>query len=241
MTRWAYGMTTVKERIDNLAQKTLASLAKAGFDKPRLFVDDPGDYSRLGLEVTTRTPRVRTFGNWSLALWELMIRHSEADRYAIFQDDFVTYRNLRQYLEQVTYPEKGYLNLYTFPSNQELVKDDKIGWFEARELDSGATYHGKKQQTGRGAVALVFSKEAAVTLLTHWHFVTKPLEAAEPWRRVDGCVVTAMNKAGWREFVHNPSLVQHVGDISSMLNPPHKKATSFRGEDFDALELLNVG
>ena len=235
--RWAYGVTTVKERVDTLLPRTLQSLKAAGFDNPRLFVDDVCDVTKFDLEFTLRTPRIKTFGNWSLGLMELLVRHPEADRYAMFQDDFATYKNLRQYLERVPYPEKGYLNLYTFPSNQ-LLAPDRIGWYEARELTSGNTYHGKKQQTGRGAVALVFSKEAVVALLSEPHFVTKPLNVANPWKRVDGCVVTAMNKAGWREYVHNPSLVQHTGDVSSMDNPTHLKATSFRRGDYDALDLL---
>ena len=235
--RWVYGVTTVKERLHTLLPRTLESLKAAGFDLPRLFVDDDCDCSHLTAEVTVRSPRIRTFGNWALGLMELLVRHPEADRYAMFQDDFVTYRNLRQYLESVPYPEKGYQNLYTFPSNQELAQG-KIGFYEARELESGYVYHGKKQQTGRGAVALVFSKEAVTTLLSEPHFVTKPLDVHNPWKRVDGCVVTAMNKAGWREYVHNPSLVQHTGKESSMENPQHLQATSFRRGDFDALDLL---
>src|SRR3990167_7734912 len=192
--RWAYGVTAVKERVGTLLPRTLESLKAAGFDEPRLFVDDLVDCSHLGLEVTFRTSRIKTFGNWALGLWELLIRHPGADRYAMFQDDFVTYRNLREYLERVPYPEKGYCNLYAFPSNQSLAPE-KIGWYEARELQSGYTYHGKKQQTGRGAVALVFSKDAVTALLSETHFVTKPLDVANPWKRVDGCIVTAMNKA----------------------------------------------
>lgn len=245
--RWAYGVTTVPERRDDLLRNTLRSLDNAGFPGPRLFVDGATEISwRSNLkesdlwkyEATFRLPQIKTFGNWSLALWELLIRVPNADRYAVFQDDFVTYKNLREYLERVPYPDKGYLNLYTFPSNQDLAPADRTGFYESRELDSGDVYHGKKQQTGRGAVALVFSRDAVITLLTHLHFVLKPVEAAEPWKRVDGCVVNAMNKAGWREYVHDPSLVQHVGKHSSMGSRPHPQATSFRGEEFDALELL---
>jgi hypothetical protein len=239
--RWAYGVTTVPERANDLLPRTLRSLAQAGFNEPRIFVD--GSQTLLtsidvGLEQTLRWPRIKTFGSWSLGLWELLIRNPGADRYAMFQDDFVTCLNLRQYLERVPYPEKGYQNLYTFPSNQSLVPMDQIGWYESRELDSGNVFHGKKQQTGRGAVALVFSKDAVIALMSELHYITKPIEAAEPWRRVDGCIVNAMNKAGWREYVHNPSLVQHTGRDSSMGSRPHLQATSFRGEDFDLLRLL---
>lgn len=238
--RWAYGVTTVKERANTpLLQQTLRSLESAGFPEPRLFVDDPHASTPPSIQTTYRTPRVRTFGNWYLGLVELLVRHPEADRYAMFQDDFVTYRNLRQYLERLPYPERGYCNLYTFPSNQSMAPES-VGWYEARSMEEGCgnVFHGKRQQLGRGAVALIFSKDAVVALLSEPHFVTKPLDVANPWKKVDGCIVTAMNKAGWREYVHNPSLVQHTGKESTMDNRPHLQATSFRGEDFDALELL---
>lgn len=237
--RWAYGVTTVKERADTLLPRTLKSLEAAGFPEPRLFVDNGPVQTTSSDLVTYRTPRIRTFGNWALGLLELLIRYPEADRYAMFQDDFVTYKNLRQYLDQIPYPERGYCNLYTFPSNQEIAPD-RVGWYEARSMEEGCgnVFHGKRQQLGRGAVALIFSKEAVIALLSEPHFVTKPLDSHNPWKKVDGCIVTAMNKAGWREYVHNPSLVQHTGKNSTMDNAPHKLATSFRGEDFDALELL---
>lgn len=235
MKKWSYGLTTVPQRRKDLLPATLASLRTAGFDKPRLFVDgdpDPVSWSReFGLEVTCRHPKVRTYGNWVLSLAELYIREPGADRYAVFQDDFVTYPHLRTYLEKCSYPEKGYLNLYTFPSNQgrcPMVGQtgrQRVGWYESN-------------QNGRGAVALVFSREAVQTLLIHQHMVERPTDAHRGWKAVDGAVVTAMRKAGWREWVHNPSLVQHTGAHSSMGNKPHLLAESFRGEEFSAMRLV---
>ena len=220
---WSYGVTTVPERLRDLLPRTLASLAAAGFSAPRLFVDGAeGIATHFGLDVTYRYPRIRTFCNWWLALVELYVRNPAADRYAIFQDDFITYRNLRPYLEQ-WYPEKGYLNLYTFPVNQQLAKRE--GWYESN-------------QRGKGAVALVFNREAVTTLLTQPHFVGRPQNAHRGHKSVDGGVVTALTKVGFKEYVHNPSLVQHTGLESSMGNKKHALATSFRGEQFDAMELL---
>lgn len=232
---WAYGVTTVPERRDALLKRTLASLKLAGFPSPRLFVDnckDPGEYKEFGLEITTRHPRIRTHMNWVLALYELYGREPNAQRYALFQDDFVTYRNLCSYLEQTPYPDGGraYLNLYTFPSNQALcpkAKDgnEQVGWYPSNQL-------------GRGAVALVFSREATLELLCSRHMVDRPMDPNRGHKAVDGGIVTALKKVGYREYVHNPSLVQHMGDVSVMGNKPHQKAGSFRGEDFDALNLL---
>lgn len=234
--KWAYGVTTVPARRKTLLPSTLASLAGGGFDKPRLFVDGDKDVAswerEFRLEVTCRYPAIRTFGNWALTLAELYIREPAAERYAVFQDDFVTYRNLRQYLEKVPYPAKGYLNLYTFPKSQDSFP--RLG--QTARFRSGFF---QSNQRGWGAVALVFSREAVNVLLTHQHMVERPMDAIKGWRNVDGGIVTAFKKAGWKEYVHNPSLVQHTGHVSSMRSRKHPEATSFLGEAYDALEILN--
>lgn len=244
---WSYGLTTVPRRRTNVLPRTLASLKDAGFDKPTLFVDgisrdDATAWEReFGLPVVNRSPQIGAFGNWVLGLVELCIRNPRADRFAIFQDDFVTYPNLRQYLERSNMPEDGYCNLYSFPSN-EIIRPKEVGWYEARPLEgkNATLYHGKPGQTNRGAVALVFSRAAVIKLFSSEHLATKPFEARDPTKRIDGCVGTALNKAGFREYVHNPSLVQHTGAVSAMGNLPHKKSQTFRGENFDAMRLTAV-
>lgn len=230
---WAYGVTTVPERRETLLPRTLQSLKDAGFDKPRLFVDGDDDVQswrrEFDTEVTCRYPKILTYGNWVLGLAELYIRHPRSTYYAMFQDDFITYKNLRAYLEQTPYPQNGYLNLYTFPKNQVRIPDTYTGWWESN-------------QRGLGAVALVFSEQAVITLLTHSdsiaHMVDRPRDSRRGWKAVDGGIVDSMRKAGYKEYVHSPSLVQHTGMRSSMKNAQHPLATSFRGEDFDSLSLI---
>jgi hypothetical protein len=226
--KWAYGITTVDKRKDDLLPRTIESLRVAGFDKPILFIDGCKDSKwykdTFDLEVTARSTAARTFGNWVSALWELYAKTPDADRYAIFQDDFVTYKNLRAYLEQCPYPDKGYLNLYTFPQNEKLAPPNHEGWYLSNQL-------------GKGAVALVFTRDAIVTLLQHPHMVNRPQCAKRGWKAIDGGIVEAFRKSGWKEYVHTPSLVQHTGLLSSMGNRQHSLADSFRGEDFDALDI----
>lgn len=235
--KWVYGVTTVPHRKDDVLPKTLSSLRLGGFDAPHLFVDGshPSDYwKKFGLEYTVRSQPVRAVGNWVLAIWELFIRNPAAHRYAIFQDDMICYRNLRQYLEQSPYPSKGYLNLYTFRGNEQIIKNKPYGWYEAEILDPTRPAY----QSGRGGVALVFSRDAVLTLLPQPILIEKHTDAHMGDRKLDGMVVTAFNHVGWREYVHSPSLVQHTGKISSIGNRPQKLAHSFLGEDYDALRLL---
>ena len=238
---WAYGLTTVPERLATTLPTTLASLKSAGFDRPRLFVDGDREttqsWRQFGLELTFRWPRLRTHGNWFLALHELFVRNPLADRYAIFQDDLVASANLRAYLESCAYPGDGYWNLYTFPENQRLAPmvgqtgRQAVGWYRS---------NGK----GKGAVALVFDRDATLSMLSSEHMAGRPMNLDRGWRAVDGGVVDSMRKAKRYEYVHNPSLVQHTGERSSMGNNDrrgfsvHPKAESFRGEDFDAMNLV---
>jgi hypothetical protein len=169
-------------------------------------------------------------------LWELYVREPTANRYAIFQDDMVCCRNLRGYLEACPYPEHGYLNLLTFLTNEPVIAGKPVGWYLAGGLECSDP--NSQWQTGRGAVALVFDREAVITLLSSRHFVERPMDPFRGHRSIDGGIVTAMNKAGCREYIHSPSLVQHVGHVSSMGNLPYPQAQTFRGENFDALDLL---
>lgn len=226
--KWSYGLTTVPERRIEPFPATLMSLQRSGFDRPRLFIDgapDDREYKEFGLDCTVRWPKVKTWGNWFLSLLELYIREPEADRYAIFQDDFVTYLGLREYLETVRFPDKGYWNLYTFPSNQTQCPPGCEGFY--------AGY-----QQGKGAVGLVFDRQGVVDVLMARHNVMKCQAASRRYSSVDGAVSDSLKLVGYTEYVHNPSLVQHTGKISSMGNNPHLLATSFRGEEYDIRELL---
>ncbi len=232
---WAVGMTTVPQRKKDLLGKTLASVYNGGFSDIRLFIDgcshsDAIIYEKeFNCKITCRHPNILTYGNFCLGLAELYIRQPNCTYYAMLQDDFICYKNLRQYLERTIVPGPFYRNLLTFPANQErcptIDGNQVIGWYQSNQM-------------GRGAVALVFNHETVIKLLTSQHMVDRPMDAHRGHKSVDGGVVTALTKIGYREMVHNPSLVQHTGLKSSMGNRQHPLAPSFRGEDFDALDLL---
>lgn len=235
---WSYGVTTVPERRATLLPRTLASLTAGGFDAPRLFVDGARNHDleswerEFGLEVTGRFPRIRTFGNWVLGLAELYIRNPQATRYAVFQDDFVCYRNLRGYLDRVVFPGGAYLNLFTWWKNLPSFPAGKVkdGFYPAI-------------RRGLGAVALVFTRDGVRDLLTQQHTVDRPMNVVLGHRKIDGGIWNAMVKAGYRELVHSPSLVQHTGDVSTMSSAgdnhhDQAPAPDWRGEGYDALEML---
>lgn len=244
---WAYGVTTVKSRkVSGVLQRTLISLSKAWFTLPHLFVD--GDNDQLGWEkaypghrVTLRSERILPYGNWLLALMELWIRNPHVDRYAIFQDDLVAYPLLREYLNKLRMPEKGYWNLYTAPENERLHKtlfpnqgEGQVGWFESN-------------QRGRGAVAVVFTRDWVRGMLASAHFVNKPASPDRWFKWIDGAIIEQTHIMGGKEYCHMPSLVQHTGADSAIAletprlegaHAPPTYASSFRGEEFVATDLL---
>jgi hypothetical protein len=246
--RWMYGVTTVPKRFKTTLPDTLRSLEAGGFDRPWLFVDGcrernlPSELANK-YDHTCRYPRILAYGNWILSLGEMYIRSyaTQATHFALFQDDFITYKNLRQYLEQSNMPVKGYCNLYTYRDNDNIIKNKPDGWYEASSLKEGVKYHGKMQQYGRGAVALVFTREMVQALLSHQHIVMKAYDGGKKrYSDIDGGVVETMNMCGYREYIHNPSLVQHMGEQSTIGNRGTRLASSFHPncDDYDALDIL---
>jgi hypothetical protein len=197
----------------------------AGFDDPRVFSDDRGGLPPVGI-----------FGNWWLSLVELYLRDPQADRYAIFQDDILICRNVRPYLDRLPFPDRGYWSLYAAMENDQLPVPPKPSFVPSC-------------QRGRGALALVFSRQGVVELLSSKHFACKPQDPVRGWRTVDGAVVQALcwSELKWTEWVHLPSLVQHAG-ADAPTRPeryagqggkcPYRPAATFPGTDYDAADLL---
>ena len=77
-----------------------------------------------------------------------------------------------------------------------------------------------------------------MSLLHSQEFVSKPSHARKSTVCIDGCVNTSLRRDGYQEYVHAPSLLEHVGQVSAIGNKLCRPAPSFRGEDFDAMSLL---
>jgi len=233
---WEYAVTTVGSRMVTTLPTTLRSLAAGGFTEPDLYVD--GILSSEDIDASLLLPvnrvherhNVGTFSHWHLTLLDMYSRNPWAEFYAIFQDDLICVKNLKEYLQNCQYPEKCYLNLFSFMENEVTIAG-RTGWVEAYRSAKG-------NQLGRGAVGLVFKHDVCEALLSQPHMITRRTDALRRHHSLDGAIVQAMNGSGFSEYVHAPSLLQHTGEQSSMGNRKHPLAKTFPGEDFDALTLL---
>lgn len=217
MLTWAYGITTVPERAGSLLPATIDSLNLAGFDRPALFVDGEID-GYANLDVICH-PRVGQLRNWLNGLFWLYTTKPRADRFAIFEDDILVCRQVREYLERCQLPERTWWNLLTHDDNLTLA--DKVpGWHVSSQL-------------ARGAAALVFDRRGVECVL-------RSQEAADYLSRggvtSETAVALALRSLNYRELVHYPSLIQHVGQDST-LGHSYGGVSSFLGEEFDLLSI----
>ncbi|MEM2989752.1 MAG: hypothetical protein QXQ02_01050 [Halobacteria archaeon] len=141
----------------------------------------------------------------------------------LFQDDIVSVMGLYEYLDRTCTHELVYWNLYTWPENMR----SETGWVLSN-------------QKGRGALGLVFSREALLCLLGSKMFWEHRMDAHSGSKCDDRAVITTMNANGYKEMVHNPSLLQHTGvELSVARNQLEVLTTpAFPGEDYDVCEQL---
>lgn len=243
---WAVGVTTVPSRKDDLLPRTLTSITNGGFPTPHMFVDDchpklhPEYFDKFGPDITFRYPKVNGYANWLLGMTELFLRHPEATRFVIFQDDIVLSLNVRQYLDVALadFPQKGFVNLSTIWENEQLVKVGKQGFNPSVKKNNN--------HTCRGAMGLVFDRDSLLILLRHPHMTDRILpnqrDPSRYLRFIDGAVAEAMNNRGYTEYVHIPCLIQHNGPVSTLTNKTWGNAAlarSWLGENWDALSILS--
>lgn len=252
-TKWTCGICTVPQRRTTTLPKTIHSILSSGFPSPHLFIDvqpneGSGEYPYIpdvikeyqtdfGFNFTLHSTNIRAFGNWYLALGELYIRNPHANRYALFQDDIILCSDLREYLELSQYPDKGYMNLMTFPQNEaekfnyfpkETPEEKMIGWYPSN-------------QKGKSATGYVFDRNTVLEILRSEHMQRRMQDEKKGHQNIDGALSDTLRMRGYTEYVHSPSLIRHIGTETTMgRNHPQKQPLdlSFRGENWSALDVL---
>lgn len=203
---WAVGVTT-SPRIHPTLDACLDSLARAGWDRPHLFIDGP---VRLpdryaSLPATYRSERLGAWPNYLLAMAELLMLRPRANAYLIVQDDVIFFEqeSIPRYLERVLWPGTGpcLVSLYCCEDDQAR----RPGW---RAIPGIAT---------SGPLAMVYPPEIAKAFVTdfglfehRWHPDEKSATA------IRDLIPMWASRQGVAVWFPTPSLAQHIGETSTV-------------------------
>ncbi len=224
VTKWAVGVTTSPRREETLGT-CIASLSRAGWEQPRLFVDAGAQVSSE-LQPLIETWHARRLGAWPnflLGLSELVLRSPDADVFMMVQDDayFFDSDNLREYLESVLWPTEtpGIVSLYSTDANEARF----AGW------------HVDSYRWLNGGLAFIFSSDAANQFMTDPDVLN--FRRLNP---VSGTVNLDLLIGRWAEKEQVPisypvpSLVQHFGNTTTIWtgedNSDLRRARVFAGD-----------
>jgi len=214
---WAVGVTTAPRAKPTL-DTCLDSLSRSGWEVPRLFVDSGVTIADRfsDLPVTFHETKLGPWPNYYLALVELLMREPEADAFMLVQDDVVfdDRHDLRTYLEAILWPADpiAAVSLYCSKAYTRPV----AGW------------HQVESRWIWGALAFVFPRESAK------RFVTDPLVFDHRRNPTEGLVNIDILIGRWADehqlpiYFPSPSLVQHIGNESSIWSDPNSRAIGDR-------------
>ncbi|ODA31440.1 hypothetical protein [Planctopirus hydrillae] len=221
ISHWGVGITTAPREIPTL-DATLDSVSRAGFTEVQLFAepDTPlpsrKNSHRQNVTISQRGTTLGAFPNWYVSLTELVLSQPKAKGYLLLQDDAELAASLVPYLEQI-FPEcplpQGIYSLYC-PAH------------EARPQTRGFVAIDPGWQAW-GALAYLVSPLTARRLLTDRSILDhRPHGPAAGLKNIDSVVGWWCRRAGVPYFVHQPSLVRHLGETSTLW--PHATATGQR-------------
>ncbi len=204
--RWAVGMTTCHRRLSTVTD-SVNSLLQCGWssDEFTLFLDGPVE---LGSEHQTLHAIELDGPSGAWTAWcrafELLFEDAgDADALMLVQDDayFAPAPEMRAYLEAAFWPasDNCIVSLYT---SSDYSRDREPGW------------HLIEEPWTLGAVAWVFPRRVAVELLDSIR--DGQLETVAGEAGIDTRVGAWAWSRGISFWYPIPSLVQHIGDVSTV-------------------------
>lgn len=210
VSTWAVGVTTAPRKEPTLGT-CLRSLARAGWESPRIFAEPgseiPPEFGRL--PVTQRETTYRAWPNFYHGLAELLNRNPTADAFMLAQDDVLFWPGddrwtLREYLERALWPSSGKIGAVSLYCSA-AYHQPSWGW------------HKLERPWVWGALALIFPRDGLVSFLettgAEW------LKAGNT-HKVDiavGVWATSYSREMWH---CSPSLAKHVGLHSTVWTSP---------------------
>ncbi|MEZ5945104.1 MAG: hypothetical protein R3C18_27265 [Planctomycetaceae bacterium] len=225
--RWAVGVTTSPRRQDTLEQ-CLNSLVAAGWPLPELFVDGEADIPAAlqQLPQTRRTPQFGARGNYYHTIKDLLANHPEAEAFMLVQDDCIwpIELSVREYLERSLWPTDGDCLVSAWCCADDTAPNS--GWNE---------YSGKWRF---GAVTFIFPRMTAERFVADGHIQDAFLAENAALGGISGLLGEWASANNIPVFFPTPSLVQHIGDISTIWENARavgvRRAKRFIGDEWQA-------
>lgn len=225
-------------------QRCVASVLRAGFSDLTICAE-PGtcvcDWRAQGLPVVIHGRRLGQWSNFIFSLRHLLQIRPDAPLLCTVEDDVVFCRGVAELLRLHRWPSErcGCLQLYTSAHYDRYPQSQRSRLEPADALDL------------LGACALVFSRPAAQCLVDWaddygWRgHVYESVAAAQTdpadKEGADTYVGEVLTYRGYEIWMHNPSLAQHIGDVSTLGHvdgTPRRTGLNWPGEDADAIQLL---
>jgi hypothetical protein len=216
-------MTTAPRRVPTFPH-ALSSLREAGFNGRVDVFAEPGTWDQVprskdALAVThDHAVTLGCFGNWRRAITYLLAWY-EDPWLLVVQDDAIWASGSANKLRAEAAVQRdlrtGFLSPYV--TSKDVPSGSVEGWNECR---SGWYFW--------GALALCIPRDAARELLQHPRFVKHGGS-----QQVDAVVAASMLDLGRPSYVHVPSLVDHVGETSTLGHDD--VASQLRGYRFEGV------
>ena len=226
---WAVGITIAPRQIENYTH-TIDSFLDAGWNSIHMFVEPDVKVAdkHKHLPLTQRKTKLGAWKNWLTSLNDLIEFYPNADCYGLIQDDIIFCRGAKKFLEYTLWPAQdvGVCSVFT-PSHYTR---ENPGWYKTNKK-------GKLWM----AQTYFFPPDSARNCATHPICVDWTKE-----KQIDNVVGRWADYSEQYPYYFSPSLVQHVGDTSTLWGSRNRAkgrraATDFVGECFDAHEFAMHG
>lgn len=222
-------------------RKCFASIAAAGFRDIHVF-HEPGRYEcwpEAAVEFYGSQQRLGEWHNFIRAVRTMLSKFPQADRLMTMQDDVAWCRHSAEVIESMPWPADrcGVVHAYTSRryASYPLSCICRLSDVHARCM--------------AGACGLVFSREAAETLIAiadsvGWRGHTRHvIDAPEAKEGVDTFIGETLHGAGYEIWIHNPSMGQHIAKDSTLGHGGpfgSRVAANWPGEQVDARTLYRA-
>ncbi len=212
-------------------RRTFASIRAAGFERIIATCEPGTDTGNIDAECRINSERL---GNWRNFVEALRIGLSlDVPYFVTAEDDIEICRGVQDFLVGSEWPDRkcGCLQLYSSMALDAYQRGRRFRLDDEHAFDLA------------GACALVFRRDAAQSLV--WWADNKGWRGHaagtidEPERKAaaDTFVGEVLTLMGYSIWAHNPTLVNHIGEKSTMghhvYKNPYRKPLNFPGVDAD--------